>query len=295
MDSVTVEVWPRLKPLNIPPGSKAVNRYFDIKANGTGFNATLTVYYKDSEVVGFINGDSNLKLFRFDGTNWINEGGTVNTNENSVTLAGVDEFSLWALGDPEDNPLPIELASFRSTVSGNTVSLNWITASEINNYGFEVQRSKMIENNVMSEWESIGFVNGNGTSSSSNYYSFSDAGLTPGYYLYRLKIIDNDGSFEYSNQLYINIEQPAVFSLSQNYPNPFNPVTLIQYQIPEKQFVTLKIYDALGVEVASLVNEEKEAGIYEVSFDASALTSGVYFYTLQSGSYMQTNKMLLLK
>src|SRR5690606_40347728 len=98
-----------------------------------------------------------------------------------------------------------------------TVSLNWITASEINNYGFEVQRSKMIENNVMSEWESIGFVNGNGTSSSSNYYSFSDAGLTPGYYLYRLKIIDNDGrSEEHTSELHHVKISYAVFCLKKN-------------------------------------------------------------------------------
>jgi hypothetical protein len=190
--------------------------------------------------------------------------------------------------------VPVELASFNHSVNKNSVSLNWITASEINSNGFEIQRSRVMDN-IAGEWEAIGFVRGKGTTTESNFYTYSDAGLKPGSYMYRLKMVDNDGTFEYSSEINVEITPPAVYELSQNYPNPFNPVTIIKYQLPEKQFVTLKIYDALGVEVASLINEEKEAGIHEISFDASSLTSGVYFYTLQSGTIVKTNKMMLLK
>jgi hypothetical protein len=190
--------------------------------------------------------------------------------------------------------VPVELATFNHSANKNSVTLNWITASEINSTGFEIQRSKVIDN-IAGEWEAIGFVRGKGTTTESNFYTYSDAGLKPGSYMYRLKMIDNDGTFEYSSEINVEIAPPATYELSQNYPNPFNPVTLIQYQLPEKQFVTLKIYDALGVEVVSLINEEKESGVHEVSFDASSLTSGVYFYTLQSGTIVKTNKMMLLK
>jgi len=192
-------------------------------------------------------------------------------------------------------PVPVELATFNYYINANNVTLNWITASEINSNGFDIQRAKTMDNNLINEWKSIGFINGKGTTTESSFYSYSDAGLQPGNYLYRLKMIDIDGSFEYSNTINVKVEAPVVYSLSQNFPNPFNPGTLIQYQLPEKGFVTLKVYDALGVEMATLINEEKEAGIHEVNFNASSLTSGVYFYSLHSGSFVKTNKMLLLK
>jgi hypothetical protein len=114
-------------------------------------------------------------------------------------------------------------------------------------------------------------------------------------YLYRLKVIDNDGTFEYSSEIFVTVDRPADYDLAQNFPNPFNPATFIQFQLPEKQHVILRIYDALGVEVATLVNEEKEAGFHKINFDASSLTSGVYFYSLNSGSFSKTNKMLLME
>jgi hypothetical protein len=189
--------------------------------------------------------------------------------------------------------VPVELASFSYFSNENSVTLNWITATEINNNGFEIQRSESSESS--NEWEQVGFVKGKGTTTETSFYTYSDTKLQPGNYQYRLKIIDDDGTFEYSSTINVNIEAPAVYLLGQNYPNPFNPATIIQYQLPENQFVKLKIYDALGVEVASLINEEKEAGVHEVSFNASMLTSGVYFYTLHSGNFVKTNKMLLLK
>jgi hypothetical protein len=138
-------------------------------------------------------------------------------------------------------------------------------------------------------------VPGFGTTTEPKSYSFIDSKLETGNYNYRLKQIDLDGSFAYSNTINIKIEQPFVFTLDQNYPNPFNPVTSIQYAIANKQFVKLIVYDVLGNEIAVLVNEEKPAGKYEVSWNASNLASGVYIYRLQSGLFVSSKKMMLLR
>ena len=187
-----------------------------------------------------------------------------------------------------ENPLPVELNSFTAINSGNEVNLSWITSSEINNKGFEVERKK-------SEWEKIGFVQGYGTTTEQKYYSFTDDKLSTGVYYYRLKQIDFDGSFSYSNEIELDINVVSEFELEQNYPNPFNPSTSIQYAIGSMQFVQLKVYDVLGNEVVTLVDGEKSAGSYEVEFDASYLASGMYLYKLQAGSFVEMKKMILLK
>ncbi len=291
VDTVTVEVWPNYYPVNQPAGTKAVKRFFDISAHGgTGFNATLTVHYDDAEVIGFTNNDDFLELYKYSGSYWMQMGGTVNTTANTVTLAGVSEMSIWALSDPNDSPVPVELISFTSVVDENNVNLNWITATETNNFGFEIERSLS-----GSRYEQIGFVESHGTTTEAQVYTFTDNNLKPGNYYYRLKVVDNDGSFEYSKAVNVLVEAPAKFSLSQNYPNPFNPLTQIYYQIPETGLVKLKVYDLLGNEVATLVDGIVEAGIHEVSFNASKLTSSVYFYTIKAGTFVQTKKMILMK
>lgn len=195
-----------------------------------------------------------------------------------------------------ENPLPVELISFTAISKGNEVSLNWTTVSETNNKGFEVERKE-------SEWKRIGFVQGSGTTTERKYYSFIDDNLSSGVYYYRLKQIDYDGSFNYSNEVEVDVSAVAEFALEQNYPNPFNPTTIIQYSLSDMQFVSLKVYDILGREVATLVNEEKPAGRYEVEFDGSGLTSGVYFYRLSAGnpstssgrSFIETRKLILIR
>ena len=197
--------------------------------------------------------------------------------------------------------IPVELVSFTSSIINNTVGLNWITATELNNSGFEIQRSLSptpslkegaLEN---SNWETIGFVNGNGTSTEVHSYSFVDQNPIVGTSFYRLKQIDFDGTFDYSNIVEVVYGAVAEFALEQNYPNPFNPTTKIKYSIKEKGNVELKIFDLLGSEIATLVNEDKTPGNYEVFFDASNLSSGVYLYTIKSGTFVQTRKMLLMK
>ncbi|MDZ7625231.1 MAG: T9SS type A sorting domain-containing protein [Ignavibacteriaceae bacterium] len=137
----------------------------------------------------------------------------------------------------------------------------------------------------------IAFIEGKGTTTEAQHYSFVDNDLQPGIYNYRLNQIDFDGTQEVVGELTINISLPEQFTLEQNYPNPFNPSTTIRYSIPSSEFVTLKVYDVLGNEVATLVNEEKPAGSYEMNFNAAGLSSGIYFYALQAGSYTQTGKI----
>ncbi len=197
-------------------------------------------------------------------------------------------------------PLPVELNSFTADYNNSVVKLEWETASEKNNSGFQIERLE--PNSQQPEWVNIGFVSGNGTTTKPHHYTFIDKNLPAGSYKYRLKQIDFDGTFEYSDIVQVEVSPPKEFSLNQNYPNPFNPTTKIKYTIPNvgrseasPNKVALKIYDILGREVATLVNEEKPPGNYEVVFDGSNLPSGVYFYRIKAGSFIQTRKMVLLR
>lgn len=193
--------------------------------------------------------------------------------------------------DSTDVPLPVELLGFTSAINRNNVLLNWFTTSEINNYGFDIERN--YENNV---WEKVGFLKGYGNSNSPISYSFEDRNLVSGRYNYRLKQIDINGNYEYFNLLNeVNIGTPVIFTLKQNYPNPFNPATKIDYVIPSSSFVSLKVYDVNGREVKTLVNEFKNPGYYTFDFNASALPSGVYYYILKSGNFSSTKKLILMK
>jgi len=185
--------------------------------------------------------------------------------------------------------IPVELTSFTAFSQSGYIELNWSTATETNNMIFEVERR-----NEDSDFILVGFVEGKGTTTEPHEYFYIDRNVTTGKYFYRLKQVDFDGTFEYSNEIEVDAS-PTSFSLEQNYPNPFNPSTKITYSIPYKSFVTLKVYDPLGSLVTDLVQEEKEAGKYEIDFNASDLSSGVYFYRIESGDFMQTKKMILLR
>ncbi|MFC2103651.1 FG-GAP-like repeat-containing protein, partial [Bacteroidota bacterium] len=194
--------------------------------------------------------------------------------------------------------IPVELTSFTASVDNNVVQLNWSTASETNNQGFEVQRK-----NSAGDFSSIGFISGKGTTSEEQSYQYTDTNLEDGKYFYRLKQVDYNGSFEYSEIVEADVNlSPRKFSLNQNYPNPFNPGTRIVFTIPagnlqnkSSVLATLKVFDVLGNEVATLLNEEMEAGSHEIIFDATGLTSGIYFYQLRSGDFISTKKMTLLR
>ena len=188
-------------------------------------------------------------------------------------------------------PLPVELVSFNAEINGSETKLIWTTSTEVNNYGFGIERKSQ-----NSEWVTVGFVKGNGNSNSTKNYFFIDNNVnSSGKYSYRLKQIDLDGKFEYSNEIEVNFGLPNNYSLNQNYPNPFNPSTVIKYELPEAAFVTLKIYDVLGREVKKLVGELKPAGKYEVKFNGQNLPSGIYFYQLTAGNFVSIKKMILTK
>jgi hypothetical protein len=195
--------------------------------------------------------------------------------------------------------LPVELESFTASVSrSKSVQLLWKTMTEINNFGYNIERLadyNADEKFESCKWKKIGFVGGHGNSNSPLTYSYTD--LNPGYgkVSYRLKQIDNDGKYMYSNIVIVVMGAPGIFDLAQNHPNPFNNTSVIRYSIPQLSNVTLKIFNTLGEELETLVNEEKQTGTYEVTWNAANLPSGVYFYRLQAGRFVETKKMILLK
>ena len=210
-----------------------------------------------------------------------------------ILRAGTYGRGLWER--TLESALPVELASFNSSLRGNDVILNWSTASETNNSGFDILRST-VNGQLSNDWIKIGNVTGNGTTNSQINYSFTDRNLTTGNYNYRLKQIDFNGNFEYFNlSNEVNVGIPVKFELSQNYPNPFNPSTTINYDIPKDGKVSLRLFDMSGKEVATLVNEVKTAGYYSVTFNAANLSSGVYFYSITANNFTAIKKMMLIK
>ena len=196
-----------------------------------------------------------------------------------------------ALNGGNNNALPVELTSFSAILKKNQVHLNWMTATEVNNYGFDIERKKENE-----DWKMLGFVEGHGNSNSPKEYSFLNNDIVAaGIYYYRLKQIDNDGSYEFSQIIEVDFNSPVSFELKQNYPNPFNPSTTITFTLPVNGNVSLSVYNMLGEEIQILQNGFLQAGIYSYNFNAEELPSGVYIYNLSNNNKTQIKKMLLLK
>ena len=213
-------------------------------------------------------------------------------NHSNQPLTGV--INNQTLAAPEniiDAPLPVELSSFTASINQNMVDLKWETRTEVNNYGFNIERR--IEEG---EWNTIGFVEGSGTSVSPKEYSFTDKDIYTGEskFQYRLKQVDNDGSFEYSDVVEVEVV-PTQFELSQNYPNPFNPSTTIRFSLPKQSQLKINIYNMLGELVRILADGNYEAGYHKVTLNAVDLPSGVYIYRIESSEFVQVKKMLLIK
>jgi hypothetical protein len=225
----------------------------------------------------------------------------------------------YSSGTSSQGALPVELVSFAANVKDNTVNLHWRTATEINNFGFDVERrvgkgageqgrNGDTENRGNGDsasgagWEKVGFVEGAGTSNSPREYVFVDRGLTSDVYAYRLKQLDRDGRFRYSHSVEVEVVAiPKAFLLEQNFPNPFNPITTIRYGIPTRSQIKIEITNTLGQRIATLVNTEQQAGYYEIRWGASA-ASGIYFYRLEAvavensdNRFVQMRKMILVK
>ena len=278
-------------------GNTGIKRWYNISpANNSGLNATLILKYDQSELNSIP--EDNLDGFKStdSGITWEEIIGTLNKTNRIYTIAGINSFSRWTLGD-KDNTLPVKLNSFLSDVTERSVVLKWITGEEINNSGFDIERANA---NDKTKWDKIGFVKGKGTLNTSSNYSFEDNMINSGKYLYRLKQIDFNGNFHYFNlESVIEIKAPNKPELSQNYPNPFNPITKINYGLPKDGKVKLVIYDIRGCEIKTLVdNEFKTAGRYTVEFNGSQFSSGVYFYRIHvdlGTGYTEQKKMILVK
>jgi hypothetical protein len=290
------------------PGGTAVDKYFFLVSGELGGSPTTwrygdTTYVMDIILETWVDIVDNIPFNRSNICNGV-AGKIVDDSikiyvpggYGSVTGgtpgAGTDQFDAIACGDLIF--IPVELTSFIASVNGTDVRLDWRTVTELNNSGFEVER------NSGAGYTKIGFVAGVGNATEPILYSFTDANLRAGKYIYRLKQIDYDGSFEYSQAISVEVITPAVFNMEQNYPNPFNPSTTIAFSLATDSKVSLKIFNALGQEVTILINENMSEGFHEKTFNASNLNSGVYFYKIEATgadgqSFTQVRKMILTK
>ncbi len=291
----------------IPVGNSsiAIKRYLSVTPSGS-LSGTFRFSYTDP---GELNGltESNLTAWAYNGTAWVNRGGSDVPASNYVEAAGIASWqTYWSAADPA-NPLPVQIASFSGNVeTANDVAnvkLEWMTVSETNNYGFYVERRAKNETDFTTLSNS--FVSGNGTTLEQHAYSFTDANVAAGEYNYRLKQVDLDGLESYTSPIDIVIDKatgvkedavPAVFKLDQNYPNPFNPATTITFSVAETSPTTLKVYNLLGEEITTLFNGIATTGkLYTVNFSGANLISGIYFYRIESGKNISVHKMSLLK
>jgi hypothetical protein len=201
------------------------------------------------------------------------------------------------------NPLPVELSSFTSRVNGRDILLSWETKTELNTYEFEITRTKLNTDASVTTWNTVGSIKASGTSTSPKNYTFKERDLQAGKYQYRLKMMDNDGTFQYSKVIETEIALPKEFSINQNYPNPFNPTTNIVYQLPVEAKVILEVFDLTGKKIVELVNQDQSAGYYSVNFGSlsNKLASGVYIYRISAidkaggNNFTSMKKMMLLK
>ncbi|OGU82669.1 MAG: hypothetical protein A2W11_03190 [Ignavibacteria bacterium RBG_16_35_7] len=221
----------------------------------------------------------NNKIYVFEGTpDW------------SGTTGGSKVWEYDPALDPVELPTPVELTSFTAEALDQKVILRWTTATELNNHGFEIQRKI-----VGTDFATVGFKKGEGTTTNQKEYSYVDKNLADGKYFYRLKQVDFNGQYNFSKTVEVDVRSLDNFTLEQNYPNPFNPTTTIGYILKEKTATKLIFLNSIGEEVAVLVNEEQDKGYHKVEWNAENLSSGVYFYQLKAGSYVETKKMILLR
>jgi hypothetical protein len=224
--------------------------------------------------------------------NWVDDSTTYTYRVYAFKIDAVSQYSNLA---QILTVVPVELSSFTANIVSGQVQINWETATEVNNSGFAVQRSK--DNNKFAD---LNFVKGQGTTTFQSTYNYTDKSVLSGKYFYRLKQIDLSGSVHFSKSIEVDLGVPKEYVLEQNYPNPFNPSTTIRFALPMNGKVTIKLYNTLGQEVSTILNADLDAGIHETAFNASALSSGVYFYSLKvqganSSNFTSTKRMILMK
>jgi hypothetical protein len=304
--SMNLRYYSQTVPPNIGSNNSSL-AYWEILPAGT-YSCTydITLNFGDNETYTVSTPSTGTRMAKYNGTVWtgyINAGtGTgqsdLDWNAKTVTVRGLTDFSIFALTD-QNAPLPVELASFSYSVNNRNVKLFWSTSSERNNAGFEIQKSEAAGN--YSDWIKTGYAEGKGTTNNSTSYNYTDTKLNTGKYKYRLKQIDLNGNFTYHNlDAVVEIGVPKSFELSQNYPNPFNPVTKIDFALPFDGNVNVAVYDILGKEVKTIVNENHKAGYYTTEFAGNNFSSGIYLYRIivkavDGKSFSMTKKMMLVK
>ncbi len=307
--SVNIKYYTGVIYVNAVTGNFS-DSYWDVTPVGTLTNTTydITWYFGDNETYTIASPSTSTRLAKWNST-WevfSTQGTGVYQTEltwTSLTVKtrGLSTFSTYILTDG-NAPLPVSMLYFNASASGRTVILNWATAWEMNNKGFDIERRTQTGSGNYSDWGAVGNVPGGGTTQQQRNYSYKDEKLRAGNYQYRLKQTDYNGNFEYfnlTNPDIVSINKPGIFDLHQNYPNPSNPKTKIDFEVPFTAKVSVKVYDFLGKEVITLVNETKDAGYYTTDFDGTNLASGVYFYRIiaegSSQSFNKTMKMILIK
>jgi hypothetical protein len=273
-------------------GNQSILRVFNISPSNNDLNASLKFRYKESELNGLTEAD--LRLFSSpNGLNnsWSLRSGSVNPEQNYVELSGINSFGYWTIADV-NYPIPVELTSFSASTDDYAVILKWTTATENQNKGWEIERKLKTEKT----WDRISFVDGQGTTTKPSSYQFRDDQVLEGLYQYRLKQLDYNGEYSYSDVVEIEINNmPSAFTLHQNYPNPFNPETVIRFELPEDSFINLSVYNVIGEHITTLVSGKMEKGRYSQSFNASDLPTGIYVYRLATEQSVITRKMILVK
>jgi glucose/arabinose dehydrogenase len=300
-------------PYNISGCAPASNYIFPVweYARSLGYSITGGYVYRGPNVPELTGkyiyadyGSNRIWTLEYDGINPPTNTYLFNAPA-SPTSFGVDENNevYFVTFNPDGiyaftPTIPVELSRFSGTYANGNVNLEWTAATETNNLGFDVERATSLnppKAGSRGDWRKIGFVEGYGTTTEPQLYSYLDNSVKTGTYFYRLKQIDFGGQYEYSDVIEIEVNGPLTFGLEQNYPNPFNPSTLIKYSVAENGFVKLSIYNLVGEEISVLVNEQLDAGFYEVGFNATNLPSCTYFYKLQAGNTVHLKKMILLK
>ncbi|MHC1736579.1 MAG: T9SS type A sorting domain-containing protein [Ignavibacteriaceae bacterium] len=248
----------------------------------TGASANLT---------WLMNGAIRTKIFGtvdgLAGIEYTNSAGTTNNPSGTVT------YSV----DLTNAPLPIELSSFIASAQGRNIELKWATATEVNTSLFQIERKEIKENSTESSWKKVGEIKASGNSNSPKEYNFTDKKLNSGKFSYRLKMVDIDGTYEFSDAVEAEIDLPKEYGISQNYPNPFNPTTRIDYQLPNDSKVILELFSITGEKVATLLEGEITAGYYNYQLSTSSfgLSSGIYLYRIVAGDFVSVKKMVVLK
>ncbi|MCC6549140.1 MAG: T9SS type A sorting domain-containing protein, partial [Ignavibacteriaceae bacterium] len=299
-DAIDVGVTVSSTFTNTPlDASKVVNAAWTLtNVSGSGTpDLDLTLEWASAQHAGSFSTASDIFIGYYN-SGWTGHEATLTDlgsgrySANAIGFASLTEFGVGNTGS-----LPVELTSFNGKVANGKINLNWNTATEVNNYGFEVERAKAVSGNQNFQFAKVGFVEGNGNSNSPKSYSFTDANVTAGIYIYRLKQVDTDGQFEYSQVIEVSVANLINgYLLEQNYPNPFNPSTIIKFGFQNDTRAEVKVYNVIGAEVATLFNGIADAGrIYEVTFDASGLASGTYFYKLVTPDKTDVRKMILMK